>query len=233
MAYHGSEAIVLAVVLAVAALAIAAISRRIAQPIELKRPGLVICGLVLAFWLLSILMVLVAQLAYGIQLKEIALEFRQDKPQIGTVFYLVVSFFVILYLTRRHGWKVALWSGVFGALGAPMLFELPFDLIVMGRVFPPVPPEPWVYRLLYFVPLYLMELSTIALMALSPALRITRSAGYALAGMFAVWVVWAGAFGFAYPVTPGPLTVNVISKLLCFATAILLFAPHGPDTKTP
>ena len=85
------------------------------------------------------------------------------------------------------------------------------------------------FRLLFFVPLYLMELSTLALMAMSPAMRITRGACCALAGMFAVWAVWAGAFGFAYPATPGPLAVNVVSKLLCFAAAIALFAWRPDD----
>jgi hypothetical protein len=39
---------------------------------------------------------------------------------------------VILYLTRRWGWKVALASAVIGTAAAPMIFELPFDLIVIG-----------------------------------------------------------------------------------------------------
>lgn len=150
MAYHGSEAAALMVTLATVAVVFAALGRWVRRPIELRRPGPAIGGLILAIWLLSILMLLVALLAYGIQLKEVQLDFQQAKPQIGTVLYLAITFFVILYLTRRHGWKAALWSGVFGALGAPMLFELPFDLIIMGRVFPPVPPEPWVYRLLFF-----------------------------------------------------------------------------------
>src|SRR5215472_15309119 len=34
--------------------------------------------------------------------------------------------------------------------------------------------------------------------------------------------VWA-AFGFAFPAEPLPLAVNIISKILCFVAAIMLF----------
>jgi hypothetical protein len=40
--------------------------------------------------------------------------------------------------------------------------------------------------------------------------------------MFAVFAVWA-AFGFAFPVQPLPLALNVISKILCFVAVIMLF----------
>ena len=49
----------------------------------------------------------------------------------------VVTFCVVLYLTRRWGWKVALASAVIGTAAAPMFFEFPFDLIVMARTNPP------------------------------------------------------------------------------------------------
>ncbi len=224
IAYHGSEAVVLAGILVAAALLFAALGWRIKQPIALKRPGLAIGSLVLLLWLLSMAMLFIALLAYGVQMREIHLEFEQQKPQIGTIFYCFATVFIIAWLTRRFGWRVALYSGLMGAAAAPMLFELPFDLIVMGRVYPPIPPNPALYRALFFCPLYMWEISTIALMAMSPAMRITRGASYALAAMFAVWAVWAAAFGFSYPVEAGPWTVNVISKLLCFAAAISLFA---------
>ena len=41
--------------------------------------------------------------------------------------------------------------------------------------------------------------------------------------MFVVFAVWA-AFGFAFPAEPLPLALNVISKILCFVAAIMLFA---------
>jgi hypothetical protein len=129
---------------------------------------------------------------------------------------------VILYLTRRWGWKVALASAVIGAAAAPMIFELPFDLIVMARTNPPIPTHPMLYRQLFFLPLFLVELSTIFLLTLLPSVRVTAYACYAVAGMFVVFAVWA-AFGFAFPAEPLPFALNVIAKILCFVAAIMLF----------
>jgi hypothetical protein len=53
-------------------------------------------------------------------------------------------------------------------------------------------------------------------------MRVTAYAFYAVAGMFVVFAAWA-AFGFAFPVKPLPLALNVISKILCFIAAIMLF----------
>jgi hypothetical protein len=129
------------------------------------------------------------------------------------------SFFIILYLTGRYGWKAALASALDGA-AAPMFFELPFDLILMGRTYPAVPPNPVLYRALIILPLFLVELSTISLLAFLPSMRITRHALYALAGMFAVFAVWA-AFGFGLPTEPLSRTLNIVSKMLCFVAAML------------
>jgi hypothetical protein len=233
LAYHGSEAITLAVILAAVAVLFAGAGLRLKRPIALKRPGPAIGSMVFLLWLLSMLMLYVALRAYGVQLQELHILFEQKKPEIGTIYYAWTVLFVIAWLTRKRGWKTAWYSGFFGAAGAVMLFEIPFDLIIMARVFPPVPPDPGLYRMLYFCPLFLWEISTIALLAMSPAMRITRGALFALAGMFAVWVVWAAAFGFSYPVEPGAWTVNVISKLFAFTAAVLLFVWKEPvDART-
>jgi len=78
------------------------------------------------------------------------------------------------------------------------------------------------YRLLFFLPLFLVEVSTVSLLTLLPSMRVTAYAAYAVAGMFAGFAVWA-AFGFAFPTEPLPLALNVISKSLCFIAAIMLF----------
>ncbi len=78
------------------------------------------------------------------------------------------------------------------------------------------------YRQLFFLPLFLVEFSTVALLTLLPSMRVTAYASYAVAAMFVVFAVWA-AFGFAFPAEPLPLALNVISKILCFVAVILLF----------
>jgi hypothetical protein len=142
--------------------------------------------------------------------------------RVGTFVDVPVTFFVILYLTRRWGWKVALASAVIGTAAAPMIFEFPFDLIVMTRTNPPIPTYPLLYRQLFFLPLFLVQLSTISLLTLLPSMRVTANACNAVAGMFVVFAVWA-AFGFAFPAGPLPLALNVVSKILCFVAAIMLF----------
>ena len=102
-----------------------------------------------------------------------------------------------------------------------MIFEFPFDLIIMARTSPPIPAHPMLYRQLLYLPLFLAELSTISLLTLLPSMRVTAYAAYA-AGMFLVFAVWA-VFGFAFPAEPLPLALNIISKILCFVAAIMLF----------
>ena len=92
----------------------------------------------------------------------------------------------------------------------------------MARTNPPIPAHPMLYRQLLYLPLFLAELSTISLLTLLPSVRVTAYAAYAVAGMFLVFAVWA-AFGFAFPSEPLPLALNIISKLLCFVAAIMLF----------
>ncbi|HYX51113.1 MAG TPA: hypothetical protein VE843_15305, partial [Ktedonobacteraceae bacterium] len=135
----------------------------------------------------------------------------------------LVTFFVIAYLARRSGFWVALGSAIVGTIAAPMIFELPFDLIVMWRTYPPTPAIQ--FTLLFFLPLFLVEISSFAMLALSPVTKLTRYTLFLLGGIFLIFAVWA-LFGFAYPETPISIILNIVSKILAFATAISLFVPQ-------
>ena len=222
VSYSSGAAIYLAIVLLVVASGFAYAGSRLRVPLEVVRPGRAAAGFMIAIWLLAILNVLVATSVYGLQVKQAYPGFVAARVRVGTFVDAAVSFFVILYLTRRWGWKVALASAVIGTAAAPMIFELPFDLIVMARTNPPLPGHPMLYRQLFFLPLFLVELSTVSLLTLLPSMRVTGYAAYAVAGMFVVFAVWA-AFGFAFPAEPMPLALNVMSKILCFVAAIMLF----------
>jgi hypothetical protein len=222
VSYDGGEAILLATALLVVAGGFAYAGRRLRTPLAVTRPGGTVAGFMIAIWLLAIYTAGVATFVYGLQVKQAYPGFVAARVRVGTFIDATVTFCVILYLTRRWGWKVALASAVIGTAAAPMIFEFPFDLIVMTRTNPPLPTHPMLYRQLFFLPLFLVEFSTLALLTLLPSMRLTASAAYAVAGMFVVFAVWA-AFGFAFPAEPLPLALNVISKILCFVAVIMLF----------
>jgi hypothetical protein len=115
-------------------------------------------------------------------------------------------------------------SAAIAAMAAAAIFELPFDVIIWTRIYPPVPPNPELYRSLFFAPLVLVEVTTLSLLTLTPTARLSRAACCCLALMLVVFAVWALA-GFGYPSTPVPLAMNVVSKILAFGTALSLFSP--------
>ena len=224
VSYGEVEAILLAIALLVVAGGFAYLGKWLRAPLAVTRPGGTAAGFMIVIWLLTIYTVVVATWVYGLQVKQSYPDFVAPRVRVGTFIYAVVTFFVILYLTRRWGWRIALASAVIGTFAAPMIFEFPFDLIVMARTEPPIPRlHPMLYRQLFFLPLFLVEFSTVSLLTLLPSMRVTAYASYAVAGMFVVFAVWA-VFGFAFPTEPLPLALNVVSKILCFVAAIMLFA---------
>ena len=109
----------------------------------------------IAIWLLAMYTDGITAFVYGLQVKEAYPDFVAARVRVGTFVDAPVTFFVIFStLTRRWGWRVALASAVIGTAAAPMIFELPFDLIVMARTNPPIPTHPMLYRQLFFLPLF-------------------------------------------------------------------------------
>jgi hypothetical protein len=106
-----------------------------------------------------------------------------------------------------------------------MIFELPFDPIVIARIHLILPdPPPWT---LVYVPLLLVEITTLLMLRLSPMVRLTRATFFSFALMLGVWAAWALA-GFGYPSAPLPIALNIASKILAFVTAVTLFLPRQP-----
>jgi hypothetical protein len=84
----------------------------------------------------------------------------------------VVAIFIAVFLIgRSHGQRVMLTSAAIAAIAAPMIFEFPFDLIVMARTNPAIPPDPALYRVLFFAPLFLAEATTLSLLTFSPMVK--------------------------------------------------------------
>src|SRR5579859_3024144 len=114
VSYSGGEGIALAVVLLVVAGGFAYAGKRLRAPLAVKRPGAAVAGFVIAIWLLAIYGVIVATHVYGLQVKQAYPDFVAARVRVGTFVDAPLTFFVILYLTRRWGWKIALVSAFIG-----------------------------------------------------------------------------------------------------------------------
>ncbi len=228
--YTGSSAIILAVVLFIITGVLAYVGTRIHEPVGVKRPGWAAGILIVGIWCVSLVTIAINVGAYAqawtVQYSQQyggSLKAATNPISPITDLSVLITFIVIIFIAQAHGLKLAFGSAVIGALAAPWIFELPFDLIIMSRLYY-VPKPAVLYTLVYFLPLFLVELSTFALLTFSPLLHISKYTLFALAGMFLVFAIWA-AFGFAEPAHPLFIVFNGVSKLLSFVAAITLFYP--------
>jgi hypothetical protein len=234
VSYGGDAKIELAVVLLGAAGGLAYAGARLKLPVQPARPGRGATGIMLAAWGTSILAFLICASIFAQKIiQQNPGPHKASDPILPvTLTAVVISFIVIFRASPRGADGARLTSAFFGAIAAPMIFELPFDLIVMARIYPPVMPDPALYRALFFVPLVLIEITTLALLTLSPMVKLSRATFYSFAAMIAVFGVW-GLYGFGYPSTPLPIALNVLSKLLAFVTALSLFLPQRRRDASP
>lgn len=226
--YAGSSSLLLALVLFLITGVLIYSGIRLQHPLAVKRPGKFLGVTIVVIWLLSVVAFLVAITAYVLALSQQVGHLTGPTDPIspitdasGLLTFVVIA--IIAYLERHSGFWVAVGSAIVGAIAAPMIFELPFDLIVMWRTYPPTPAV--LFTLLFFLPLFLVEITSFAMLTLSPLMQLSRYTLLLLAGMFLIFAVWA-LFGFAYPAAPIPIALNAISKVLAFATAISLFLPQ-------
>jgi hypothetical protein len=230
--YTGTSKIILVVILAAAALAVACAATRLPLPARPPRPGRAAKIVMLAAWVAAIAALLGSVAAYERQVSQAGLAHtpRADPVTAVTLTGVVVLFVVIAVAQKARGWRIALGSAVIGAAAAPWLFEIPFDLVIMPRTHPLV--DPGLYRAVLFGALIAVGITTLLLLWLSPAVRVQRATLWCLAGMFAVFAGW-GLYGFAYPSAPGPVTLNVLSKIFALAGAMTLFLPQRAPARTP
>ena len=149
VSYGSGEAAVLAIILAAVAGAFAYLGTRVRSPIGVRRPGRTVSGFMIAIWLLAIYTFIVAFYVTGVQVRQVHLLVRAPnadfKVHVGTLLDATLTFLIILYITRRFGWRTALGSAFIATAAGWMFFELPFDLIVMGKTYPPIPPLPMLF----------------------------------------------------------------------------------------
>ncbi len=221
--YVGSGSYILAGCLLLVACVLTYLGFRFRRARAVKGPGAFLRALLIVCWFLAIIAFLVSAATYGLAQHQQEIQFKLTNPITPVTFTsAVVAFFVILYLARKSGAWIAIGSAIVGTIAAPMIFELPFDLLVMWRTYPPNPGS--LYTLLYFLPLFMIEILSFAMLSFSPAMKLTRYTLFLLAGMFLIFAVWA-LFGFAYPSMPIPIALNMVSKVVAFAVAVSLFIP--------
>jgi hypothetical protein len=223
--YAGVDAFILAATLLVITGVLATLGTSLQRSVEVERPGYALSILLLVIWVVSLATLVIAVSTYMRALYQQYGNVTLPTNPISPITSLsgLLTFILIAYISRHHGLKIALGSALVGTAAAPMIFELPFDLIVMFRTYPPMPAT--LFTLLFFLPLFLLEISTFSLLTLSPLSRISKYTLFSLAAMFFVFTVWA-LFGFSYPSTPIPMALNVVSKVLSFIAAITLFLPQ-------
>jgi hypothetical protein len=224
--YGGDARIELAVGLVAATGAVVYAGTRLRHPVRAVRPGQGTVAVMFLAWTASIVGFLVCASIYIQQYLRVngltKLTGAADPITPVTLTAVLVTFLVILTRGAPSG-RARLGSAVIGALAAPLIFELPFDLIVMART-ASLPPDPALYKALFFVPLFLIEITTFWLLTLSPMVRLTKATFIAFALMLLVFAVWA-LDGFGYPSAPAPIALNMVSKILSFVVALTLFLP--------
>jgi ABC-2 type transport system ATP-binding protein len=226
VSYGGDARIELAAGLLAAAGCAAYAGFRLRRPVRATRPPTSVVVLMFSLWVISLIAFAVGLLVYVRQ-------FVHDYPHIQSMvtnpiapvtLLAAAAIFGVIMTRAGYPYQTRLGSAVVGAMAAPMIFELPFDFIVMAKTYPPLFPDPALYRAVFFTPLFLIEITTLSLLTLSPMVRVRRSTCLCLALMIGVFGIWALS-GFGYPNAALPITMNVTSKILAFITALTLFLP--------
>jgi ABC-2 type transport system ATP-binding protein len=226
ISYGGDARIELAVGLLAAAGGAAYAGIRLRRPVRAVRPATSVVVLMFSLWVIALI---AAAAGLAIYVHQLIRDYPHYTPgvtdPITPVTFLAAAAIFCIILTRT-GWRFSsrLGSAAVAAMAAPMIFELPFDIIVLARTYPGLPPDPALYRAVFFTPLFLVELTTLWLLMLSPMVRLRKSTFFWLALMLAVFAAWALS-GFGYPQSALPITMNVVSKILAFITALTLFLP--------
>ncbi|HUB38176.1 MAG TPA: hypothetical protein VMA72_04935 [Streptosporangiaceae bacterium] len=228
LSYAGTARVGLAIVLVAVAVVTVYAGTRLHRPVLPPKPSaqvkvIIVVGLGLA---IAAFLVCLTEYADGLRRHNLLRVLPKDPSPIApvTAVCAIAIFVAINFLTRSQEPPVRVASGLIGAMVAPMIFEFPFDLIVMTRVYPPIPPDPSLYRVMFFAPLFLTEFLTLSLLSLVPTARLTRPTFLCFALMLLVFAAWALA-GFGFPATAGSYAFNAVSKIIAFVTALTLFIP--------
>jgi hypothetical protein len=215
--YSGLAASLLSVLLLAIGAGLLLSGRRLTGARKFPARGRALKVVTVLVWALSILLVLPL---FG----QIARREGQSSLGIGPVFPITLacafcSFLIVAYLTRGSGAVGALASGFAAAVAGPMVFELPFLLIITPVVTTRVP-----HPLFLFAVFLVVILTTLALPTFSERFSVTRYSLYSMGAMFVVFAGWALLTGYAPPSDPTSFALNAVSKVLGFVAVVASFS---------
>jgi len=213
-AYSGDTALYLALFLFALGATIILLGRRLRSDVRLPMPWRWLKVAIVIVWALQIL-ILLRGFKHIIDVDPSAGVTGPVLPV--TLASATCCFALVAYFLRRDGATTALGGAFAAAVAGPMVFELPFILIVG-----PVASTPTNPGASLAVPFFVAMITTLAFLTFSSKSAITKYSVYFLGGMFLVFGVWA-LFGFAYPSDSVLFTLNAVSKILGFGTTTAMF----------
>ena len=226
--YGGDARIWLALGLLAAAGAAVLSGVRLPLPVQFAQPGPAGRAAMIVAWATSTAALLVCGTIYFRQVTHDIRASGVGAPALRlTILPVTLTAAAVLFVIiwrRSPDPRTGLASAAIGAIAAPMIFELPFDPLVIFRIHLVLPHPPPVLTLMY-PPILLTEITTLLLLRLSPMVRLTRATFFSFALMLGVWAAWA-LTGFGYPSAPLPIALNIASKILAFVAAFTLFLPR-------
>jgi uncharacterized protein YceK len=217
--YTFPGSVILAFILLIVGTGLIFLGRRLKHSTEVPHPGKRLKIAMITIWALLILFIMGVTVFNRIGRTAIG----NGQTGIGPIFPITLAcavgvFIYVAYISRHDGILTALGRAFVCGAAGPMVFEFPFDMIVIPQI-----KAPAAYLIAYFGVLDVTVLMTLSLLLLSKRVSMTRYSLYALGAMFIVWVVWAW-FGFSYPSNPISFTLNAISKVLGFISVAALFS---------
>lgn len=193
------------------------------KEIPLPKTGKVTGGIVLVIWAFCIL--------FFLKINQIFAKYVGAAPNLGPIFPITIlsaiaTFAFAAYMSRRGGMISSFGNGFLAFIAGPMVFELPYVLIVM-----PLVKAPLFATILFVSPLFGIIFTTFGLLLLSRKIALTKNSVYSFAAMIFVFALWA-LDGYAYPTNALTITLNSISKVLGFVCIAALYLRSSPEATT-
>ena len=139
VSYSGNARLILTIILLVVAGGLVGAGILLRRPVRLPRPGFTLTVFMFAGWGLAGVAFLACLGVYWAQERHehIAKAPPPDPIALWTLTSAVALVLVVCIVASPHTWRVRVPSAAIAAMGAAAIFELPFDLVIWTRIYPP------------------------------------------------------------------------------------------------